>query len=83
MQSAVLFAGMPGPVRKVVCLASPTSGIPMEAKMADYIRPTLAPGWVVTFDANDIWLNGSGATYFVGSTLLMAIGLAGIGYSRC
>ena len=75
--------------------------------MADYIRLTLAPGWVVTFDANDIWLNGSGATYFVGSTLridlngaqppvtapepgtlrltltLMAIGLAGIGYSRC
>ena len=30
---------------------------------------TSLPGWVVTFDANDIWLNGSGATYFVGSTL--------------
>jgi hypothetical protein len=42
MQSAVLFAGMPGPDRKVACLAYPTSGIPMEAEMADYIRPTLA-----------------------------------------
>jgi hypothetical protein len=42
MQSAVLFAGMPGPDRKVACLAYPTSGIPMEAKMANYIRPTLA-----------------------------------------
>ena len=30
---------------------------------------TSLPGWVVTFDANDIGLNGSGATYFVGSTL--------------
>lgn len=66
---------------------------------------TSLPGWVVTFDPTDIWLNGSGASYFVGSTLeidvagvtfpgsvpepatlslmLMAIGLAGIGYSRC
>jgi hypothetical protein len=42
MQSAVLFAGIPGPDRKVACLAYPTSGIPMEARMADYIRPTLA-----------------------------------------
>jgi hypothetical protein len=42
MQSAVLFAGMPRPDRKVARLAYPTSGIPMEAKMADYIRPTLA-----------------------------------------
>jgi hypothetical protein len=42
MQSAVLFAGMPGPDRKVACLAYPASGIPIEPKMADYIRPTLA-----------------------------------------
>lgn len=42
MQSAILFTGMPGPDRKVACLAYPTSGIPMEAKMADYICPTLA-----------------------------------------
>jgi hypothetical protein len=58
---------------------------------------TSLPGWVVTHDAGDIWLNGSGASYFVGSTLdikitgtvpepapiaLLAIGLIGIGYSR-
>jgi hypothetical protein len=42
MQSAALFAGMPEPDRNVACLAYPTSGILMEAKMADYIRPTLA-----------------------------------------
>jgi hypothetical protein len=42
MQSAVLFSGIPGPDRKVACLGYPTSGIPMEAKTADYIRPTLA-----------------------------------------
>ncbi|MBV8176507.1 MAG: PEP-CTERM sorting domain-containing protein [Verrucomicrobia bacterium] len=30
---------------------------------------TSLPGWVVTYDASDIWLNGSGASYFVGSTL--------------
>ena len=42
MQSAVLFARMPGPDRKIACLAYPTSGIPMEAKIADYIHPTFA-----------------------------------------
>ena len=42
MQSAVLFSGIPGPDRKVACLGYPTSGIPMEAKTADYIRPALA-----------------------------------------
>jgi hypothetical protein len=30
---------------------------------------TSLPGWVVTFDPGDIWLNGSGASYSVGSTL--------------
>jgi len=34
---------------------------------------TSLPGWVVTFDPTDIWLNGSGATYFVGSTLQIDI----------
>jgi hypothetical protein len=48
MQSAVLFAEMPGPDRNVACLAYPTSGIPMQAKMADYIRPTLAARPVFT-----------------------------------
>ena len=42
MQSAVLFSGIPGPDRKVACLGYPTSGISMEAKTADYIRPALA-----------------------------------------
>ena len=30
---------------------------------------TSLPGWVLTFDPTDIWLNGSGASYFEGSTL--------------
>jgi hypothetical protein len=42
MQSAVLFAGMPGPDRELARIAYRASGIPMQAKMADYIRPTLA-----------------------------------------
>jgi hypothetical protein len=42
MQSAILFAGIRGPDRKVACIEYPTSGIPIEPKMADYIRPTLA-----------------------------------------
>ena len=33
------------------------------------ILTTSLPGWAVTFDADNIWLNGSGASYFVGSTL--------------
>ena len=42
MHSAVLYAGIPGPDRKVAYLGYLTSGIPMEPKMAAYIRLTLA-----------------------------------------
>jgi hypothetical protein len=55
MQSAVSFVGMPGPDRKVACLAYPTSGIPMEAKMADYIRPTLAKSMFFTIFRGQIF----------------------------
>jgi len=34
---------------------------------------TSLPGWVLTFDPTDIWLNGSGASYFAGSTLQIDI----------
>jgi hypothetical protein len=43
------------------------------ATFTDATLTTSLPGWVVTFDANDIWLNGSGASYFVGSTLRIDI----------
>jgi hypothetical protein len=42
MQFAVLFAGTPRPNRKFARIGCRASGIPMEAKMVDYIRPTLA-----------------------------------------
>jgi hypothetical protein len=42
MQSAVLFAAMPRPDRKVACLAFPTSRNSDGDKTADYIRSTLA-----------------------------------------
>ncbi len=35
---------------------------------------TSLPGWAVGFDANNIWLNGSGATYYNGSTLRIDVG---------
>jgi hypothetical protein len=34
---------------------------------------TSLSGWVLTFDPTDIWLNGSGASYSVGSTLQIDI----------
>jgi hypothetical protein len=42
MQSAVLFAVIPGLIVRLLVLAYQASGIPIEPKMADYIRPTLA-----------------------------------------
>lgn len=56
---------------------------------------TALPGWSVSFDPDNIWLNGSGASYFVGSNLqidvmavpepetyaLMLVGLAIVGFA--
>ncbi|MBS0447655.1 MAG: PEP-CTERM sorting domain-containing protein [Proteobacteria bacterium] len=57
---------------------------------------TALPGWSVSYDADDIWLNGSGSTYTAGSSLridvaavpepaacaLMGLGLVVVGAAR-